>query len=186
MIQIPEYEELRKTAEEKLNKSLNRECDVELVKGYDEETLRIIMDIDHEKFREELRYNRKEIKERMKNPGFLCFLIYVDRKPIAFEYGYNVDEGVYFSDSQATLIEGKGIGTTQFALEILYLYHKGYTKIKLNTEELDEQGRALQRFWERMGFVKLSEDKDGNVEMELELTPDAARYQYERYIMLRN
>jgi hypothetical protein len=183
---IPEYEELRKTAEEKLRKNLNGDSRVKLVKGYDEETLKIIRDIDNEKFREELQYTEDEIEERMKNKGFLCFLIYLDGKPIAFEYGYDIGEGVYFSDSQATLIEGKGIGTTQFALEILYLYHKGYAKVKLTTEELDEQGRALRNFWERMGFVKLGEDPDGNVEMELYLTPEVAQYQYERYILPRN
>ena len=186
MIHIPEYEELKKTAEEKLRKSLNKDTSVVLVKGYDEEALRIIREIDNEKFREELQYSNEEIEERMKNPGFLCFLIYVEGKPIAFEYGYDIGDGVYFSDSQATLIEGKGIGTTQFALEILYLYHRGYSKVKLTTEELDEQGRALRSFWERMGFVKLGEAEDGNVEMELELSPESAKYQYERYILPRN
>ena len=94
-------------------------------------------------------------------------------------------EGVYFSDSQATLIEGKGVGTTQFALEILYLFHNNYKKIKLTTEEVDDEGRELRIFWERMGFVKLGEDEKGSVDMEIELTLDAAQYQYERYIKPR-
>jgi hypothetical protein len=186
MSQIPEYEILEKKAEEKLGKTLDGEARIKLVKGYDEETLRIIKAIDHKKFREELQYDRDEIEDRMRKPGFLCVLIYLNDDPIAFEYGYDLGDGVYFSDSQATLIEGKGVGTTQFALEILYLYHRGYRGVRLATEETDEQGRALRSFWEKMGFVKVGENEDGNVDMELKLTPEAAEYQYRRYILPRS
>ena len=186
MIQIPDYEILEKMAEEKLSKRLDGESSIRLVKGYDEETLGIIKDIDHRKFRKELQYSGDEIEERMRSPGFLCVLIYLDGEPIAFEYGYDIGEGVYFSDSQATLIEGKGVGTTQFALELLYLYQQGYRKVQLTTEELDDQGRALRSFWGRMGFEKISESPDGNVEMEMELNPETAQYQYTRYIMPRD
>jgi len=186
MTKIPSYMVLERMAEEKLSNRLGGESRIRLVKGYDEETLAIIRDIDHRKFREELQYSGDEIEERMRSPGFLCVLIYLDGRPIAFEYGYDIDEGVYFSDSQATLIEGKGVGTTQFALELLYLYQQGYRKVQLTTEELDEQGRALRNFWERMGFEKISENEDGNVEMEMELNPETAQYQYTRYIMPRD
>ena len=185
MCQIPEYKKLKELAEQKLSNRLNGDCYIRLLKGYDEETLSIIKRIDHKKFREELWYTNNEIKERMEKPGFLCFLVYYNGEPIAFEYGYDLAEGVYFSDSQATLIEGKGVGTTQFALEILYLFHNNYKKIKLTTEEVDDEGRELRIFWERMGFVKLGEDEKGSVDMEIELTLDAAQYQYERYIKPR-
>jgi hypothetical protein len=184
MSQIPDYEVLRRMAEEKLGKALNGVCSIKRVHGYDEDILDIIRVIDHRKFREELQYNGDEIEERMRKNGFQCFLVYLDDEPIAFEYGYDVSEGVYFSDSQATLIEGKGVGTTQFALEILYLYQKGYTCVRLSTEEKDEMGRALRCFWEHMGFVKLRED-GGNVDMELRLSPEAALRQYRKYIMPR-
>jgi hypothetical protein len=184
MSQIPEYEELRKMAEDKLGKALNGKCSIRLVKGYNEEILKIIMRIDHTKFREELQYDTTEIRERMEKPGFMCFLIYLDGEPIAFEYGYDDGKFTYFSDSQATLIEGKGVGTTQFALEILYLYHKGYTIVRLSTEEQDELGRTLRNFWEKMGFVVIN-NKKGNLDMELKLTPEAAQYQYQKYIQPR-
>lgn len=186
MSQIPEYEILEQKAEEKLGKALGGETRIELIKEYNAETIRIIREIDHKKFREELQYSGDEIEERMKKQGFLCVLIYLNNEPIAFEYGYDMGDGVYFSDSQASLIEGKGVGTTQFALEILYLYHRGYSGVRLSTEEMDEQGRALRSFWEKMGFVKLGEDEDGNVDMELTLTPEAAEYQYRRYILPRS
>ena len=179
---VPDYNTLKKMAEDKLSLRLDGESRVKLVKGYDIDTLRIIQDIDNRKFRKELQYTGKEIEERMRKQGFLCFLIYLDDEQIAFEYGYDVADGVYFSDSQATLIEGKGVGSTQFALEILYLYHKGYQGVRLTTEELDEQGRALRSFWERMGFVKIRESDEGNVEMELELKPETAQYLYGRFI----
>ena len=186
MSKIPEYTILKKMAEDKLSKRLNAKCFVKLVKGYDKETLRIIQDIDNIKFRQELQYSEREIIERMRKPGFLCFLIYLDSQPIAFEYGYDIAKKEYFSDSQASLIEGKGVGTTQFALEILYLYLENYKKVYLTTEEFDEQGRALQNFWERMGFVKISENMDGNIEMELELNHDSAQYLFQRYIQPRD
>ena len=185
MSQIPEYEELRRMAEDKLGKTLNGECSIRIVKGYDEETLNVIRRIDHTKFREELQYDSTEIKERMEKSGFMCFMIYLNGDPLAFEYGYDDGEKAYFSDSQATLIEGKGVGTTQFALEILYLYHKGYNTIRLSTEEQDEQGRTLRSFWEKMGF-RITKEYDGTIDMELYLTPEAAKYQYQRYIVPRN
>ena len=181
MSEIPAYEILKKMAEEKLGKILSGDCLIKLVKGYDEETLQIIKEIDHEKFREELWYSDNEIQERMNMPGFLCFLVYLNEKPIAFEYGYDVSEGVYFSDSQATLIEGKGVGTTQFALEILYLYHRGYKKIKLTTEEKDTEGRELSLLWSRMGFEVVGEE-DGTISMEMDLTDETALFQYEKYL----
>ncbi len=182
MVSIPEFPTLKQMAEKKLTQRLGTDCRITLIRGYSEETLDIIWEIDQAKFREELRYSKAEIMERMRKPGFLCLLVYLDGEPIAFEYGYDSKEGVYFSDSQATLVEGKGVATTQFALEILFLYHKGYTSVTLSTEELDEKGRALRSFWERMGFKKLHEDSGGNVDMLLELTPETAQIQYKRYI----
>jgi hypothetical protein len=182
---LPEFEILKKKAEKKLSESLGGECCIHVVEGFNEETSLIIRNIDNIKFREELQYNNDEIEERMNRPGFVCVLIYLNKEPIAFEYGYMVAEGVFFSDSQATLIEGKGVGSTQFALEILYLYHKGYKVIQLTTEEIDEQGRLLRSFWERLGFVKIREDKNGNVDMELKLNNNTAIMLYQRYILPR-
>jgi hypothetical protein len=185
MSNLPAFDILQGMAEKKLSERLKGFCSICLVKGYDEKIEAIIHEIDQAKFREELRYDDSEIMERMRKPGFLCVMVYLNSKPIAFEYGYDISDGVYFSDSQATLIEGKGVGTTQFSLEILYLYQHGYREIQLTTEELDDQGRALRSFWERMGFTNLGEDKDGNVDMKLILTPELAQYQYERYIKTR-
>ena len=185
MSHIPGFPELLQLAETKLTHRLGDSTRIQFIMGYDEGVQTIIHTIDRKKFREELRYTPLEIEQRMMKPGFLCLLVYLDDKPIAFEYGYDVSEGVYFSDSQATLIEGKGVGTTQFALEILYLYKNGYKQITLSTEELDEQGRTLRSFWERMGFSVTKRDPDGNVDMMMELTPETAYYQYEHYIKQR-
>ncbi|MCW4014651.1 MAG: hypothetical protein NWF07_16915 [Candidatus Bathyarchaeota archaeon] len=185
MSHIPEFPELLRLAETKLTQRLGGSTRVQFIRGYDEEIQTIIHAIDKKKFREELRYTLLEIEQRMMKPGFLCLLVYLDDEPIAFEYGYDVSEGVYFSDSQAALIEGKGVGTTQFALEILYLYKKGYKQITLSTEELDDQGRTLRSFWERMGFSVTNRDAGGNVDMMMELSPETAYYQYERYIKPR-
>jgi hypothetical protein len=185
MRDIPGFEVLKKSAEERLSKSLEGECKIQIIESFDKETSLIIHKIDNMKFRKELQYNQNEIVDRMNKPGFICVLIYLNEEPIAFEYGYNISDEVFFSDSQATLVEGKGIGSTQFALEILYLFHNGYDTIQLTTEELDEQGRSLRSFWERLGFVKIGEDKDGNVDMELKLSHDAAWLLYQKYILPR-
>jgi len=183
MRHIPGFPEMLRLAETKLTHRLDGKTRIRFIKGYDEGVQAIIHSIDREKFREELRYTPLEIEQRMMKPGFLCLLVYLEDKPIAFEYGYDESDGVYFSDSQATLIEGKGVGTTQFALEILYLYKNGYKQIKLSTEELDDQGRTLRSVWERMGFRVINRDPNGNVDMIMELTPESAQYQYEHYIL---
>lgn len=185
MNNIPGFPELLRLAETKLTQRLGGRTRIRFIMGYDEGVMGIIHSIDREKFREELRYTLLEIEQRMNKPGFLCLLVYLDDKPIAFEYGYDSSENVYYSDCQATLIEGKGIGTTQFALEILYLYKKGYKQITLSTEELDEQGRTLRSIWERMGFSVTNRDPNGNVDMMMELTPESVYYQYEHYIKPR-
>jgi hypothetical protein len=179
---IPPFPELVREAERRLSRILEGRCVISIHRELDETLKTAIQTIDHEKFREELWYSRDELDTRTKKKGFLCLLASLDGRAVAFDYGYEgEEEGTFYSDTTATLIEGKRVGSTLFALEILHSYHQGYKRTKQSTEELDEKGRPLTQIWGRLGFEVVSSDPSGNVEMVLTYTPQRMRYLYERY-----
>ncbi|MBN2335734.1 hypothetical protein JXL21_09250 [Candidatus Bathyarchaeota archaeon] len=180
---IPSFEEALNRAEDKMSRSLGGVCRITVHNSLDEELKRLVMAIDHEKFRRELWYDRDEIEKRVASKGFLLLLLHLEGKPVGFDYGYDDDEkGAFFSDSSASLIERRGVGSTLFALEIIYCYERGYRATKLTTEEYDEQGRPLMEIWGKFGFTRSDVDKANGIEMRLELTHDAVAKIYHRYI----
>jgi len=182
-VEIPSFEDALKTAEAKLSRSMGGGCVITVHHCLDDELKRIIMDIDHEKFRQELRYDSEEIDERSSTKGFLLLLLHLDGKPVGFDYGYEDDEeGAFFSDSSATRIERKGVGSTLFALELIHCYWRGYRTSKLVTEEHDEQGRPLREIWGKFGFTVDEVSPATGIWMRLELTPTAMARVYHRYI----
>lgn len=182
-INLPSFEEALRRAELNLSRSLGGRVTISVHYRLDDDLSELIRVIDHERFREELRYDQAEIEERGATRGFLCLVAYLDGQPVAFDYGYDdEEEGTFFSDSSASLIERKGLGTTLFALEIIHDLERGYKAIKLVTEELDEQGRALRGLWERFGFKQVSVDPVKGIEMRMTLTTEAVADIYERYI----
>jgi hypothetical protein len=184
MIQtIPSFPNLVREAEKKLSRVLEGNCVISVHRELDENLKTVIQTIDHEKFRQELQYSRDELDTRTSRKGFLCLLASLDGKAVAIDYGYeDEEEDTFYSDTTATLIEGKRLGSTLFALEILYSYHYGYKRTKQSTEELDEKGRPLTQIWGRLGFETVSIEPSGNVEMVLTYTPQRMRSLYERYI----
>jgi hypothetical protein len=186
MTGLPSFEEALKRAESNLSRSLDGHVRITVHYRLDNALRQTIQTIDHEKFREELQYSQDEIEERAATKGFLCIIAYLDNQPVAFDYGYgDEEEGAFFSDSSASLIERKGLGTTLFALEIIHDYEQGYRLIKLMTEEMDEQGRALSSLWGRFGFKPVSFDPVKGIEMHMALTPEAVADIYDRYIESR-
>jgi hypothetical protein len=182
-VDIPSFEDALKMAEAKLSRSMGGECVITVHHGLDDELKRIIMDIDHEKFREELQYDSDEMDTRAGSKGFLLLLLHLDGRPVGFDYGYDDDEeGAFFSDSSATLIERKGVGSTLFALELIHCYWRGYKTSKLVTEEYDEQGRPLREIWGKFGFTVVEVGPRSGIVMRLTLTPEAVAYVYRRYI----
>lgn len=113
-------------AEKRLSRVLNSRCRINVHNDLDEELMKTIQDIEKEKFSEDLRYMREDLILRKGKKGFICLTLEVEGKSIAFDMGYEDEEGIFFSDDTATLIEGKGIGRTLFALEILYSHELGY------------------------------------------------------------
>ncbi len=180
---IPPFAESVKEAESRLSRLLNGRCKILVHHELDVGLMTDIETIDHEKFRRELWYDRDELDSRRQRRGFLCLIARLDGRAVAFDYGYDdEEEGTFFSDTTATLIEGKSVGSTLFALEILHSYENGYEYTKLTTEEVDEEGRPLTRIWGRLGFEIVSSDPSEGVEMRLKHTPQGIRSLYDRYI----
>jgi hypothetical protein len=171
-VRIPTLYKAIKKAETILSQSLGGSVEI---KGYTSPSYDLIKKvrlIDTAKFRNELRYSDEELTQRISIPGFYCLVVYLNGKPIGFDYGYNdSDDGVFFSDSAATLIERKGVGRLLGILELLYLYENGYSALKFTTEKMDESGRPLQQIWEKQGYKTVTVYPDGNVDMALEINP---------------
>jgi len=179
---IPSFIESVREAEKRLSRVLNGRCDISVHSELDEDLMGVLEAIDHEKFRRELWYSQEELDSRRKREGFLCLTASLEGKTIAFDYGYDDGEGTFYSDNTATLIEGRGVGTTLFVLEMIHSYENGYRHTRLSTEEVDERGRPLQHIWGRLGFETVSADPSKGVEMMLTHTPQGIRSLYDRYV----
>lgn len=180
---VPSFEDAVESAQRKLSLALEGPCEISLHDSLDEGLIGAIEAIEREKFREELRYGREELASRGHMEGFMCLMVHLDGEPIAYDFGYDdEEERVFFSDSSATLIERRGIGSTLTALEAVYCHGSGYGAVKMTTEEEDEAGRLLRSFWERLGFRTVSSDPAEGTEMRLELTRQAVRGLSDKYI----
>lgn len=178
----PSFIKAVEEAEKRLSRVLNSRCRINVHNDLDEELMKTIQDIEKEKFSEDLRYMREDLILRKRKKGFICLTLEVEGKSIAFDMGYEDEGGIFFSDDTATLIEGKGIGRTLFALEILYSHELGYKQTKLFTEEMDSEGRPLKDIWGKMGFEVVSKDLNGNLEMRLNHTRQNIELIYLKYI----
>lgn len=168
---IPPLPEVIEAAEKRLSGSLSGHVRITIHTHLDDWLLDKIVAIDHAKFRDELWYSREELRARVGRPGFFCLLVELDGEPTAYDFGYRDDEvGVYFSDSSATAVERRGVGTVLAVLEMAYLLEAGYRAVKFTTEELDQAGRPLRRIWENLGYRTVSVDS-GGVTMMMDITP---------------
>jgi hypothetical protein len=157
-------------AEVKLGSSLGGRCRIAVYHEMNKDLLKIVGEIEDERFRSELRYSERELTNRSKKRGFTCFIVYLEERPVAFVFGFDdSEEGAYFSDSAATLIERRGVGSILTALEMLYCLEMGYRSERMITEELDESGRRLREYWERFGFRVTEVKPKIGVQMRLEL-----------------
>jgi len=183
MVVVPTFADSLREAERRLSRLLGGRCEVSVHTRLDEGLLVVLEAIDHEKFRQELRYDRGELESRGGRRGFLCLVAWLDGGAVAFDYGYDgEEEGTFYSDTTATLVEGRGVGSTLFALEIIRSYELGHARTRLSTEEVDEVGRPLRRIWGRLGFEVVSTDSSGGIEMEMAHTPEGVRSLYDRYV----
>jgi GNAT superfamily N-acetyltransferase len=182
--QVPFFEDALMASEEKLSAILGEQCKIGVAIGADDLLVKTITLIDHEKFRPELQYDVEELLDRIGKEGFVLFLVSSGGRPIAFLYGYSEDseKSIFFLDTIATLIEGKGIGSTLVSLALLYSYDVGYASTVLFTEDEDEKGRRLRQFYEHLGFQVVSIDPRQGVCMRHDLNPHTLRAIYQKYL----
>jgi hypothetical protein len=170
-------------AEAKLSGVLGGECRITVHHDFPQVLTQVVQEIENRKFRQELQYTLKELVERSKRPGFTCILFTLDGEPFAFDLGYSdVEKGVYFGDSAATLIERKGVGAVLTALDALYSWEAGYKSVKMITEEEDQTGHRLREYWERFGFRVTGVDPKVGVEMRIDLTLENVKALCDKYI----
>jgi hypothetical protein len=182
-MQIPSLEEALRSSEIILGDSLRGEVKISTHGGADDELLDKVYAMDHDKLRQELWYDREELREKFGREGFFCLLVSMYDEPMAYDFGYDdEEEGVFFSDSSATMIERKGVGTVLAVLELIYLYERGYSAVKFTTEELDQAGRPLRLIWEKRGYKTVSSDPSTGVTMMLEITADVVNERIEKYL----
>ena len=182
-LKVPLLRDALAKAEAKLSGVLGGECGITVHHEFPTGLAKVVAEIENRKFRQELQYNLKELIERSKNRGFTCILFTLNGEPFAFDLGYSdAEEGAYFGDSAATIIERKGVGAVLTALDALYCWEAGYKSVKMITEEEDQTGHKLREYWERFGFRVTGVDPKVGVEMRLELTPENVRSPCDRYV----
>jgi len=170
-MQAPSLRDVLTYAEKRLSGSLGGEARISTHTHLDDGLVEKISAVDHVKFRRELWYSRQELRARVGRPGFFCLIVELGGEPVAYDFGYRDEEpGVYFSDSSATLVERKGVGTVLAVLEMVYLLEAGYRAVKFTTEEHDQAGRPLRQIWENLGYRTVSVDS-GDVTMMMDITP---------------
>lgn len=176
------FDKALKIAEKKLSKELGMKCVVEVYFTVNNDILNAIKRITDLKFREELRYDYEEILNYSKMSGFLLILIKSGNEPVGMLFGYKYEEGGYFLDVLASIIEGKGVGRTLITLLIVYCYEKGHSLLTLFTEEVDEKGRQLRRYYEKMGFRYLYTGVGKGDVMEINFDANKVKQLVNRYL----
>jgi len=177
------FEETLRKAKARLSGALGGACGIVVYHELSEDLIREVEEIESHRFRQELRYTREELSSRSHKEGFTCLMVYLGGEAVAFDFGYDdAEEGAYFSDTAATLIERRGIGAALTALEALYSFEAEYRSVKMMTEEEDESGRRLREYWERFGFRVTEVDPSAGVEMRLDLGPVVVMDLCEKYV----
>jgi hypothetical protein len=166
----------------KLDQILCLNCTIDVHHALNDSLIQTILQVDAYKFRQELQYRREEVLEHSNNPGFILITAECGGQPLGIVYGYDEPDGGFFLDTLASMVEGRGIGHTLATLIILHAQNNGYKHVTLYTEEQDEKGRLLRRFYQKMGFVYLGTEQDKGDVMKLQLTTESTSDLYTRYI----
>jgi len=171
------------TTQRRLTENLGEKCTVKVHGTLNETLLKTVINIDNQKFREELRYEHEDVLEHGRLKGFILILAECNDQPIGMTYGYDEPQSRgYFLDTLASMTEGKGIGRILATLLLVHCQNKGYKHVTLYTEERDEKGRQLRRFYEKMGFTYIcTEEGKGDI-MQIQLTDEKVADLYAKYI----
>jgi GNAT superfamily N-acetyltransferase len=182
MSAAPTLAEAITATKKKLDLTLCLNCNIQVHYALNESLTQTILQVDAYKFRQELQYRREEVLEHANNPGFILITAECDGQPLGIVYGYDEPDNGFFLDTLASMVEGKGIGHTLTTLIILHAQNHGYKHVTLYTEEQDEKGRLLRRFYQKMGFAYLGTEADKGDVMVLQLSHEKTMELYARYV----
>lgn len=126
------------------------------------------LEIEKVAFREELRYSFKEVEEKINVEGVFFLFILIDNVPEAFILG-NASQietrRVFFLDTIAVKNQGRGIGKIMLKFLINWMKKENFEGIFVYTEDVDEKHIPLRDFYEKIGFILLNREIDGNLSM---------------------
>jgi len=130
------------------------------------------VELESDAFRSELRYSAEELEERLSNDDLL-FLFITSSKGreavvLAYEDPDNPGSALYL-DTIAVKTTGHGLGSLLMKTLIRYAIAKSYSRVRLDTEDMNEKGQKLVKFYQGIGFTTTETTDDGNVTMELTL-----------------
>jgi len=138
----------------------------------DERTYSWFRAIEDYNFRAELRYSFDEMKPILSKPELLFLFVFKGELPEIVVMGYtnpSEPERVFRLDTFAINKRGKGIGHIVMDFLIKWARAKPYVAITLDTEETDEKGIRLQRFYEKHKFVVIGREPNGDLTMKCSL-----------------
>ena len=166
----------------KLNETLGTNCTIRVHRALNDPLIETILQVDAYKFRQELQYRRDEVIEHSLSPGFILITAECGTEPLGIVYGYDEPDGGFFLDTLASMVEGRGIGHMLATLVIIHAENTGHKHITLYTEEQDEKGRLLRRFYQKMGFTYLGTEPDKGDIMTMQLAPEETTGLFARYV----
>jgi hypothetical protein len=180
----PFFDEASRKVEERLGSLLGEPVKISVHVSLDRKLIDEITKIEAIMFRDELRYNLWELIVKSEKPGFVLIMVRHGGEPLAFFLGYEDKDlpGGYYGDTLASIAEGKGIGSSIFALVHIYCYETGYTHFTCHTEEIDEKGRKLRNWYISMGMEYLNTTEYGDL-LRIKLTHQHVSWMYHRHIL---
>ena len=181
----PFFEEASRRVEERLSTLLGEPVRISVHVSLDRKLIDEIIKIESSMFRDELRYSLWELMARSEKPGFVLIMVRRSGEPLAFFFGYEDSElhGGYYGDTLASIIEGKGVGSSLFSLVHIYCYENGYSYFTCHTEEVDEKGRKLRDWYKAMEMDHIRTTQEHGDLMRVRLTLGHANWMYHHNIL---
>lgn len=124
--------------------------------------------LEKEAFREELHYSKQEIYQLGQKPMFEGLLIYQESEIVGAFLLHQADtSGSLVLNTIIILPKIKGMGTRILSTLIEQAAQFGWQELHLDTEFINEKGKALVAFYQRFGMKIETISNDGNVHMSI-------------------
>jgi len=148
-----DYEKLLKCAERQLSRKIGFKFIIAKKTSVTNKIISDLIEIEKKTFKREFRYTIKEFIERSKKKDFVLFITYALRTPFGFALGYKEECNVYYLDTLATILKGRGIGKTLLHLLSIWSFEKGHICITIRTKN-DKHHHTIE-FYEEEGFYRI-------------------------------